>query len=50
MKEAASSNVMTALFTRHSHHENITVMLLVQNYFFKNTQIASNCAYKVIFR
>lgn len=50
MTEAASSNIMETLFTRDSHHENITVIFVVQNYFKNNQNMIRNCTYRVVFR
>jgi hypothetical protein len=50
MKEVAGSDVMEKIFTRDSHHQNITVIFVVQNHFANNQNIIRNCAYKVVFR
>lgn len=50
MKEVSGSQTMEKIFTRDSHHENITVILVAQNHFASNQSIIRNCTYKVIFK
>lgn len=53
MTEAGSSEAIAHLFTRGSHHRNLSVLLLVQNLFsngkFSRT-ISLNCHYMVLFK
>lgn len=50
MTETASSSIMEKIFTRDSHHQNITVLFVAQNYFKNNQNIIRNCTYRVVFR
>jgi hypothetical protein len=46
MHEASKSNEALAAFTRGSHHRNICLVILVQNFFHKNLRgITSSCHY-----
>ena len=51
MDEVGKSNDASAAFTRTSHHRNISIILLVQNFFQKNLRtITTNCHYLVILK
>ena len=50
---AETDHSVTRLFTKGSHHRNISVMLIVQNLFFKNKEsrtISLNSHYMVLFK
>lgn len=51
MNEAGKSNDASLAFTRTSHHRNVCLILLVQNFFHKNLRtMTSNCHYLCIMK
>lgn len=51
MSEASKSEDVCAAFTRKSHHHNICLIILVQNFFHKNLRnITTNCHYLCIMK
>lgn len=53
MEDASSSRQISELFTKGSHHRNMTVVLITQNLFHQNRysrDISLNCSYIVIFK
>lgn len=53
MHESSKSQVISELFTKGSHHRNISVILLVQNFFVKGNEmrnITLNSHYLVLFK
>ena len=53
MTESSNSEVISNLFTRGSHHRNLSVILLVQNFFAKGSQVRKitlNSHYVVLFK
>ena len=53
MTEASNNEVISNLFTRGSHHRNLSVILLVQNFFAKGSQLRNitlNSHYVVLFK
>jgi len=51
MSEATKSGDANNAFTRTSHHQNISIIFLTQNLFFKNMRTMSlNCKYMVIMK
>ena len=53
MTESSNSKVISDLFTKGSHHRNISVILLVQNFFAKGKEmrnITLNAQYIVLFK
>jgi len=51
MSEASKSNDVTNAFTRSSHHQNVSIIFLTQNLFFKDTRTMSlNCKYIIIMK
>jgi len=51
MHEAGKSSEVGAAFTRTSHHRNVSLIILVQNFFHKNMrEITSNCHYLVLMK
>lgn len=53
MTDATSSNLVSELFTKGSHHRNISVVLITQNIFHKNKNsrdISLNAKYLVVFK
>jgi hypothetical protein len=38
------------MFVRDSHHENVTIVITLQNYFGNNQNIMRNAQYRVLFR
>jgi len=51
MCEASKSNDATNAFTRTSHHQNVSIIFLTQNLFYKNTRTMSlNCKYIIIMK
>ena len=53
MTESANNDIISNLFTRGSHHRNLSIILLVQNFFAKGSQIRTitlNAHYVVLFK
>ena len=53
MAESGNSGAVAKLFTRGSHHKNLSVIYIVQNLFHKgreNRDISLNCHYLIIFK
>lgn len=51
MQELASSKEAINLFIRGSHHNNISIIFLIQNFFFKNLRtLTLNCKYIIIMK
>jgi hypothetical protein len=53
MYEAADSKIISMLFTKGSHHKNVSVILIVQNFFHKSKEmrtISLNSQYLVLFK
>lgn len=53
MSDAGNSKIISELFTRGSHHRNISVILVSQNLFFQGKEmrtISLNCHYIVLFK
>lgn len=53
MLEAANQSFISNLFTRGSHHRNISVILITQNFFMRGKEsrnISLNCQYVVCFK
>ena len=54
MSECGQNPEVTKLFTRGSHHQNVTVVYIVQNLFHQSkesrTTISPNCHYLVLFK
>lgn len=51
MRESSSSGAVVDIFTRGSHHKNLSVLFLTQNLFFKGLRdISLNSSYLVIFK
>lgn len=51
MNEASKSEDTLAAFTRTSHHRNVSLIILVQNFFHKNIRpISTNCHYIAIMK
>jgi len=51
MHEAGKKGDVGAAFTRTSHHRNVSLIILVQNFFHKNLrEITSNCHYIVLMK
>jgi len=49
MTELSKRQESAAAFTRTSHHRNVSIIALVQNFFLKNLRtITTNCAYLII--
>jgi hypothetical protein len=51
MSEASKSDDACAAFTRTSHHRNVCIIMLIQNFFFKNLKsLTGNCQYLTIMK
>jgi Poxvirus A32 protein len=53
MYEATDSKVVSMLFTKGSHHKNVSIILIVQNFFYKSKEmrtISLNSQYLVLFK
>lgn len=53
MTESSNSSVISDLFTKGSHHRNVSVIFMVQNFFTKGKEmrnISLNCHYLVLFK
>lgn len=53
MEDASSSRQISELFTKGSHHRNMTIVLITQNLFHQNKysrDISLNCSYIIIFK
>lgn len=53
MKETVSSGTIESIFSGESHHKNISIFFINQNYYFPgkySLTIRRNCTYKVFFR
>lgn len=51
MIESSKSNDMLDMFTRKSHHQNISCILILQNFFHKNIrELTLNCKYIVMIK
>jgi hypothetical protein len=51
MCEASKSEDACAAFTRTSHHRNVCILMLVQNFFYKNLKnMTGNCQYLTIMK
>lgn len=51
MREASNGGSILDLFTKHSHHKNISIIFITQNLFYKGQRdISLNASYLVIFK